>query len=232
MGRGTSKAGGNKGRAGNNGLSIIPVEGGGTIDLGDTPLVYGDLDAAVTGNVRKAIDDWENKRIKNKIEYNMSVDENGDQIGKEVRGGKGSVRVPVAQLQEGATHTHIHPREESGLLGGTFSDGDLDNFATYDVKTYRARAKEGAYSITKQSNFNQKDFKSYVDTLYHNERATLDNSTSGFLRKMRMDNSYTYKDYSNDYNKAFNTFLVSVHNGLLEGQKKYGYSYTLEGGKR
>lgn len=229
-GRGiTSKAAGG---TASGGLKIISLSDGSTIDLSDTPLKYGGLDDEVTGKVRETIETWEEKRVKNKIEYSMSVDEDGNPIGKEDKGGKNSVRVPVSKLQEGATHTHIHPREETGVLGGTFSDGDLMNFANYDVKTYRAKAKEGAYSISKKSGFNKTAFKDYVDDLYTKEHASLSKVTDGILNKMRSDSNYSYKDYSKDYTKALNGFLVSVHNGLLAGQKKYGYSYTLEGGKR
>lgn len=224
MAKGSSKGG----KSGNKVLSL--TVGNDTIDLSETPLVYGDDDKGLTGNARDVIEKWEAKRVKNKLEYNISVDQDGKLLHSEVKGGKTSVRVPVSGLQEGAIHTHIHPRED-GLLGGTFSDGDLYNFANHGVATYRARAKEGAYSITKNKNFDKDGFKSYVSRLNHSEDAKLQTKMKEYRDKMRSDKSYTYAQYSSDFNKAFNSLLVSLHNGYMAGQKQYGYSYTLERGK-
>lgn len=227
MGRGSSKGGGAKG----GGATIVNTDDG-TIDLTGTPLVYGDDDAAVSGNARANIEAWEAKRVKNKVEYNYSVDQNGDQIDQEVKGGKTSVRVPVSHLQEGAIHTHIHPREDAGTLGGTFSDGDLRNFANYGVKTYRAKAKEGAYSITKAEGFNRDGFKSFVTDLFARENASRQSNFERIRQKVRNgDYNSDYKQYVKDITQNFNGFLVSVHNGLISGQKQYGYTYTLEKGK-
>ena len=231
MGRGASKSEGGALGSLSLGVKSIELSDGGTIDLSDTPLIYGNNDSAVSGNARAAVEAWENKRVKNKVEFNMSVDQNGNQIGDEVRGGKGSVRVPYYQLQDGAIHTHIHPRENSRHLGGTFSDGDLKNFADFGVSTYRAKAKEGAYSITKGSNFDVNGFKSFVAQLYNSERTKMENAGVAARKRISTDSGYTYKQYSADFDKAFNGYLVALHNGLRDGQKKYGYSYTLEGGK-
>lgn len=228
MGRGSSKI--SRG-GGGGGVTQVITSNGDIIDLSGMPLIYNDDDPGVAGDARSVIEAWENRRVKNKVEFNMSVDQNGEQIGKEVRGGKGSVRVPVSQLQEGAIHTHIHPREERDILGGTFSDADLRNFADYGVSTYRAKAKEGAYSISKTNGFNRDGFKSYVNSLHSKENATLSSSMKDFRERVRRDSSYTYNQYSTDCANAFNRYLVAVHNGLLSGQKQYGYSYTLERSK-
>ena len=217
---------------GSSGLSgggggTVAVKSVGPIDLSNNPLVYGGEDPGVSGSARAAVVAWENKRAANKVEYNISVDQNGNPLHKEVRGGKGSVRVPIVGLSEGAIHTHIHPREDEGVLGGTFSDADLRNFANYGVATYRARAKEGAYSISKTGNFDKNGFTSYVNNLYAKENTILSNTTKGLRDKLR-DKNYTYEQYSKDVNNAFNNCLVAMHNGLLAGQKQYGYSYTLE----
>ena len=231
MGRGSSKSGGgSKGRK-TIGVSSVSLPDGSSIDLSGNPLVYGDNDANVSGKAREAIEAWETKRGKNKVEYNMSVDQNGNQLGPEVRGGKNSVRVPYYQLQEGAIHTHIHPREDSGLLGGTFSDGDLRNFARNGVSTYRAKAKEGTYSISKGSNFDKSAFSLFVNEMHSKESSLLESKARDMRKKISSDSSYTYKQYSADFNKAFNSYLVALHNGLRDNQKKYGYTYTLEGGK-
>ena len=38
----------------------------------------------------------------------------------------------------------------------------------------------------------------------------------------------SYSDYMKKANNNFNNYLVEVHNGMLAGQKQYGYNYTLE----
>ena len=231
MGRGTSKAG--KGSSASkttiSGVTSVTI-GDITIDLSDTPLVYGDNDSGVSGNARAAVEAWEEKRGKNKIEYNISFDQNGNAVGDEVRGGKTSVKVPISGLQAGMIHTHIHPRggeDEKGLLGGTFSDKDLRNFAGFPLSTYRAKAGEGTYSITKGSNFDKQGFKAYVSDTYSKHDAVL-SSAMKQVRENFKNSGYNWDQYNKDFNKAFNTFLVAVHNDLLAGQKKYGYNYTLE----
>ena len=226
MGRGSSKAG----KGGGGGVTSVTTADG-TIDLTGIPLVYGNDDPAVSGKARTNIEAWEAKRVKNKVEYNYAVDQNGDQIGQEVKGGKRSVRVPISHLQDGAIHTHIHPRADSETLGGTFSDGDLKNFANFGVKTYRAKAKEGAYSITKTSKFDKDGFKQYISSLHAAESAKCSNTCSQLRNKIKTDSNYSYKQYSKDATRAFNSFLVSFHNGLLAGQQQYGYTYTLDRSK-
>lgn len=218
-----------KGSSGISGGSggTVAVKSVGPIDLSNNPLVYGGDDPGVSGSARAAVVAWENKRAANKLEYNISVDQDGNPLHKEVRGGKGSVRVPIVGLSEGAIHTHIHPREDEGVLGGTFSDADLRNFANHGVATYRARAKEGAYSISKTGNFDKNGFNSYVQQINNKHRAELNTNLQN-VAKRYSDKSYTYDQYSKAYNDAFNSFLVNVHNDLLAGQKQYGYSYTLE----
>ncbi len=222
MGRGTSKS------RGGGGAREVKNPDGSVIDLADSPLIYGNNDSAVSGNARSVIEQWEAKRVKNKLEYNMSVDQDGNQIGAEVKGGKTSVRVPLSHLQEGAIHTHIHPRDDNSVLGGTFSEADLKNFANHGVSTYRAKAKEGAYSISKSKNFDAAGFKSYVYNLYSKEQTASESAMKALRDKVRKDSSYTYSSYVKDANKAFNALLVAMHNGLIAGQQKYGYNYTLE----
>lgn len=190
-------------------------------------LMFGKDDKAVTGIVRKNITDWESKRRKNKIEYAYAVDANGNQIWREVKGGKGSVRVPVT-MHNGEVFTHIHPRGD-GILGGTFSFADMRNFANYKNKTVRAAAKEGTYSISKGNKFDSSSFKSYASKLDSEFTSKLNTRVKGLNADYR-NGKISYDDYSKAYAKAFNTSLVELHNGYLKGQKQYGYTYTLERG--
>lgn len=220
-GRGASSSGGSGGSS--SGELILP--NGSKIEF-EGELKFGKKDPTLTKEARKTIEDWEEKRVKNKLEYAYSVMEDGTPVGAEVRGSKGSVRSPLSYSQEGATLTHIHPREE-GLLGGTFSEADLYAFAKNPSKTTRARAKEGAYSISKNDNFDAQGFKGFV----HGANKQF---VSIYRTKVReLSNNYksgkiSYNDYAKGNAKAFNTALIELHNIYSSGQKTYGYSYTLE----
>ena len=193
----------------------------------DGDLVFGELDKAVPDAVRKNLDAWETKRSKAKIEYGMSYYPDGTPIGKEMRGGKGSVRSPLSyHATDGATFTHNHPRGD-GLLGGTFSGADLRNFANGGNATCRATAKEGTYSISKTKNFDSKGFNSYVAKVEADVRKTY-KSEHKKISDAYNNNKISYDQVTLMQGKAFNTYLVNLHNAYRDGQKQYGYTYTLE----
>ena len=162
--------GGRGASSGSSGSSVsgeLVLPNGSKIEF-DGTLNYDGNDGALSGNTRAAVVSWEAKRVKNKIEYAYAVDANGNPIGSEIRGGKGRVHVPISyHATKDAVFTHIHPRGD-GLLGGTFSNADLQNFANYGNKTSRAAAKEGTYSISKTAKFNKTGFKSYISQCNHN----------------------------------------------------------------
>ena len=193
----------------------------------DGELIFDGDDKTIPQAVRKNLDDWENKRYGNKVEYAISYYPDGTPIGKEVRGGKGSVRTPYNfHMTDGATFTHNHPRGD-GMLGGTFSNADLGNFALGGNTTYRATAKEGTYSISKGKNFDTKGFTSYYKNESAKVRQNYENETNK-LRKSYRNSEISYDDYVLKAGKAFNTYLVQQHEVLRKGQKQYGYTYTLE----
>ena len=193
----------------------------------DGELIFGGDDKAVPQAVRKNLDDWENKRYKSKIEYAISYYPDGTPIGAEKRGGKGSVRTPLSyHATDGATFTHNHPRGD-GMLGGTFSGADLRNFAFGGNTTSRATAKEGTYSISKGKNFDSKGFNSYVAKANADFKNTQREFNSK-IQKSYNDGKISYEQAVLEQGKAFNTALVKLHNTYLEGQKQYGYTYTLE----
>ena len=221
-GRGASSSGG---RGGGSAKGELVLPNGSKIEF-EGELKFGGKDTTLTKEARKAIESWEEKRVKNKVEYAYSVMPDGTPVGAEVRGSKGSVRSPISYKQDGATFTHIHPRGD-GMLGGTFSVADLTNFANNPVKTTRAKAKEGAYSISKTANFDVVGFRGFVHganaqfkSIYRaKEKALAGDYKSGKI---------SYNDYAKGSAKAFNTALVELHNIYLSGQKQYGYTYTLE----
>ena len=220
-GRGASSGGGGGGGA----SGELTLPDGSKIEF-EGELKYGGNDAAVSGKTRQVITDWEKKRAGAKVEYAYATDANGNPVGAEVRGGKGSVRTPYYYHGDGTTFTHIHPRGD-GILGGTFSGADMRGFANTGNKTTRAAAKEGTYSISKGSNFDRAGFNSYVSK-----------ADSNFIKTYRSKADSAYQEYKagkmsfNDYQKAnakaFNTALVQLHNDYSAGQKQYGYTYTLE----
>ena len=206
--------------------------GGITLDSGehinfDGNLEYGQKDAALTGKNREAIEKWEAKRVKNKIEYAFATDKDGNPVGPEKKGSKGSVWTPhTYHDQPGGAFTHNHPRE-AGTLGGTFSMADMRNFANGKTTTSRAAAKEGTYSISKGAGFDAAGFKSYCRDA--NDRFNTGMKDS--YKKLNADykaGKIPYSQYSHEFDKVFNSALVKLHKDYLAGQKKYGYTYTLE----
>ena len=222
-GRGASSGGGG-GKGSASGELTLP---NGTKIEFEGKLNFDGNDPNLTGATRQAITSWEDKRRKQKIEYAYATDANGNPIGKEIRGGKSKVRTPIQyHASNGGTFTHIHPRSD-GMLGGTFSGADLNNFANFSQRTMRAAAKEGTYSISKGANFNPTGFKKHV------AKAQKDFNTSYQSRVNAIYNEYkvgkiTYAEYKTRNAKAFNTALVELHEAYRSKQKDYGYTYTLE----
>ena len=88
-------------------------------------------------------------------------------------------------------------------------------------------AKEGTYSISKQKGFDGRAFRSF----YHNVDKTHRADMNKTMRQLNADyraRKIDSKTYSRDFDKAFNNYLINLHNDLLDGQKQYGYKYYLE----
>ena len=219
-GRGASGGGG----GGATGELVLPD--GSKIEFEGTLHMDGN-DKGVTGAARTAVTNWEAKRVKNKVEYAYSVDKDGNPIGNEVRGSKGSVRSPHSYHDTpDCVFTHIHPRGD-GMLGGTFSQADLFNFANNRQKTERAAAKEGTYSISKSKGFDAMGFKNFAAKANSDFKANYGKRVKAAGKAYR-EGKMSYADYAKANAKAFNTSLVEMHNALRSGQKQYGYTYTLE----
>lgn len=199
---------------------------GSKIDLSDSPLRYGKNDNSISDSVRKNVDEFEDKRRDSKVEYAHLVDANGNTTADR-KGGKTSVKTSSADWKKSVLFTHVHPRE-AGMLGGTFSEQDFFPFAaTPSVKTMRAVAKEGTYSVSKGSNYDAAGLQLY----FHAEKLQLRNALVNVVNKLNAQyksGAIDYLAYNQSYNKEFNKYLVGMHNVLLAGQKQYGYTYTLE----
>ena len=187
-------------------------------------LRYYDNDSNFTQEQRTAIDTFENKRVKGKVEYGTAIASDGTVIG-EKRGGKGSVSTPKWWERDGAIFSHIHPREE-GLLGGTFSLGDINVFANGKYGTMRASAKEGTYSMSKLSNFDGEGLKQYARQLNVEMDRKADVAYKACAKAIK--DGTKYEDALKQYYKEINTAFTEWHDGYKAGESKYGYYYTLE----
>lgn len=192
---------------------------------------------------RTAVDAFENKRFKNKIEYGTLIAING-RVLIEKKGSSGSVSMPSGYYKLASVMSHNHPRGkgEEGLIGGTFSEADISTLNYDRLYTIRATAAEGTYSMTKGVSFDSAGLQAYY--------RKVDNSLNKAFTQSVMDavNAYTklrtehanggnvsakavqdaYQHYKDTETREFNRYLVGLHNALLAGQKKYGYTYTLE----
>ena len=231
--------GGKKGGGGGGGsdsVTSVIGQGGVQIDLTATPLVYGKLDPSISPAERRALEAQEDKRRNAAVEYAYAVQADGspatDIYGnplKEKRGGKGSCAVPYRMWVQDGTLTHNHPRtgDETGMLGGTFSTADIDGFASRGLRTMRAAAAEGTYSISKGKNFNSSGLRKY--------RLEIERTANSAARQKVLDAGERYKrgeisrtQLMKAATEATNAALVQIHNGLIAGQQQYGYVYTLE----
>lgn len=174
------------------------------------------------------VDEFENKRLKAKIEYGLLITDDGYVIA-ENKGGKDSVKFNGADLFIADVLTHNHPRGkgEESLLGGTFSEADLNIFADNSLTTMRASASEGVYNISKTSKFNSTEFKKFyrqVDTSRLQEMRNERNQYNSDVRSGKI----SYAEYIKKWDNAFNKYLINLHNDLLANQNRLGYFYTLE----
>ena len=217
--------GAGSGREGKGGKITSFRDGNTTIDLSDSPLVYGGNDKALSGKARETIEDFENKRYKNRVEFSTFVDDDGSII-EENRGGKGSVSASLSARKTADAMSHNHPRQE-GVIGGTLSPSDVDNFVQFNQHTYRATAKEGTYSMSKGKNFDGKGLsKAYTQAAKEIDKKTRGEVDS--LKSQMRSGAITYEQARKASINVVNKSLVSYHNWLIDNQKNYGYTYTLE----
>ena len=230
MGRGSSKSGGGGGA-----VTQVMSQQGVMIDLSDNPLTYGSNDPTMSKAQRATVEAFEAKRVKQKIEYAMLVDSDGNSTvpysAGDIKGKSGSVMISPQFWQGAEVLTHNHPRagkNDSGTLGGTFSEADLRQFSVHSqCKTIRATAAEGTYSMSKKSNFNQSGFDAYV------KKCSKAREKQCKAVRTQVQNDYSAKKINAStaktiFTNAFNAMLVGLHNDFLAGQGAYGYTYTLE----
>ena len=209
--------------------SQVKVQNGNTVTL-DKPLQYGVKDQNIPDVVRTVIEPWEKIREKSKLEHLLFTDDAGNVI-SDARGGKTAVAINLTRRQEKlvTTMTHNHPRANN-VLGGTFSQADLKAFTNpklTKLRTLRATAAEGTYSISKGANFNNRGFRKDIIREMNKIDSNFDR-VRGKAFKEYIGGKTTWADFKTKELELFNGCLVRIHNTLIANQSKYDYTYTLE----
>ena len=214
---------------------------GETIDLSGSPLRYGGS-VDIPDAVKTSLAAFEGVKWSSQIEYARLIAADG-RVLEDAKGGKTSVKTTVRAMNAADVFTHNHPRtgDVAGILGGTFSPQDVDNWANVGMRVTRAVAAEGTYSLAKLPGFDAQGVKRYYASVV---RAARDRSKAAYkpyedtYAKVAADYKRGKTDYAavtSAYNayidavvQAENRKLVEMHNALIAGQKKYGYAYALE----
>lgn len=181
---------------------------GNDIDLSGSPLRYGANDANLDGKARQTIEAFEDKRYKNKIEFSELIDANGNII-EDNKGGKGSVRASIYAYNRAFALSHNHPRSgiDAGVLGGTFSEADINVFTKYAQSVFRATAAEGTYSISRNKGFDSAGLRRYYSTEHANNRKAYEKTINTLNANYKTGVFKTYSEYRAATNKAFNSFF-------------------------
>ena len=217
------------GRSGGSGFSTgtLSTEFG-DVDLTNIRLKYGKDDSKVDKVIRDKLEIFEDGYINDKKEFSVTYREDGSQVGKIVTGTEHNV-TPIINNDRNLTISHIHPR--SGVpneLGGTFSVADIGVYADYsNIKTMRAAAKEGIYSITKGAHFDKQGFVDYFKKEQDKNRLQYRKEIAKIRMQVGSGNISAVEALRLN-SRAFNKYLVANHESLLRGRNKYGYDYTLE----
>ena len=198
---------------------------GNMVDLSDSPLAYGEKDPSLVGAARATIEEFENTYYNNDIEHSILTDSYGNVIETNV-GTHENVSSSEKARNMATTLSHNHP-SEPGVIGGTFSFDDMDNFIGYNQKNYRATCEEGTYSITKTHNFNGKKLLSQYKKCLKQTFATAGVENEALAQRFKR-NEISMQEYTVGLARINNKMLVSNHNWLLSNQVRYGYKYTLE----
>ena len=221
------------GRSGSSGIGgggniskyVKETQGVGRIDLTDNPLQYGPKDYSTNSKVRSAAEKFAEKYKKARVEHVAAIDKNGKMIEERV-GDEHSASLSNKTMRNAVEITHNHPGA-TGYLSGSFSEADISSFSSYsNVRTMKAEGKEGTYSITKKAGFNADGLKNYMGRERSRHQTQRDTRLTQ-LKNMRDSGKMSEAKYRAEKIKATNKYLVDMHNSYINGQKQYGYAYTL-----
>lgn len=133
-----------------------------------------------------------------------------------------------------------HPGSD-GKLGGTFSVGEINNYILFGQGVYSVTAPEGIYSFEETPKFDANGLQEYYRKASKTARIKYENAANlahldymeartayadGEITKAQLESARRKAKAAE--RKAYNTMLVEQHNALRAGQRKYGYSYSLE----
>ena len=214
----------------NNYTTQVDVGNGMIIHL-DKPLQYGTVDPAMKNawkSVQSEIERFEKNYYMNDTESALLITDTANDwfvIG----GDKGSVHFDPDDFDGKWALSHNHPAGRR--IGGTFSHFDINTFTNNPLQLMRATTAEGTYSISKTSSFQSKEFKRAFNSEFNDEwgKQKLEmKKKDAELYTKYVIGQMSYEEAENDHYKAFNSYLVDMHNWLSDNQKKYGYNYSLE----
>ena len=169
----------------------------------------------------------EAKSVKRKTEKMTVIDDDGN-ILFEKSGGRGSVRFSIADAMQmnGKTVTHNHP----GEFGGTFSGADINVFTKYNLRSIRAVAKEGTYSIETTSKVTSSGSKEFANEFSKRSNAVNQQLKANHSRlSPKVRNGELSVDDANKQLREKRTALCNEqHEFLKNNAEKYGYRYSFE----
>lgn len=138
-----------------------------------------------------------------------------------VDGNKGSVGFAGGESKvKGNVVTHNHPRDDSKMNGGTFSEGDISSLSM-GMSEMRASAREGTYSLKAGRKANPTGF--YNSLVSSSTKTELNKKMLVAGRKVNPKNYSSKTDY---HTAVFNAQLKVYHNWYKANASKYGYTYT------
>ena len=207
------------------GTRFVADDDGSSIDLGGMRLRYGKKDPAITGVARKNVETIEGSWRDAQVENNQTFNADGTLAYKGRTGEQTRVRVSQTEA-DSPIYTHNHPRE-AGVLGGTFSVGDIDVWTNSKNITHRAVAKEGVYSITKGKNFDADGARLYCHSVVRKATERMEKKSIEAYGRYA-GGLISYDDYVRIAHEITNVYLIEIHDGYSRGARKYGYTYTLE----
>ena len=142
------------------------------------------------------------------VEYGYMIDENGKVVAG-ARGTKHSVAIAYDGSEKGFTVTHNHP---SGY-GGTFSGADISHLTVAELKSIRAVAREGTYSITARKNANYMGLNKALAKDINN------------INKRGAKKALTAQKAGKSKNAVRKAYVDTLHNWYQKNASKYGFTY-------
>lgn len=150
----------------------------------------------------------------NEVEYGYLVDENGKVVAG-ARGNKRSVGIAYNGSQEGFTLTHNHPDG----YGGTFSGADISHLTEAKLKSIRAVAREGTYSMTAKKGAN-----------YDGLNRALARDMNKIVQRAGKK-ALAVQNKGKSKNEVRKAYVDELHKWYEKNSSKYGFDYKFRPNK-